>query len=350
MKKSILILAVAALAACSSPKSYNISGKLDIEGTTVYLLDGEQNPIDSAEMNDGAFIMEGTFEAPSMCALANTRDGSDFSARFFLEEGDIVVGTDPENPTGMVVTGTPANDALIAYNTTAKALIEEYYKEDTSEERRAAIEAEYDKLAPAALEANHDNLFGVLMLQQAVYELTGEEILAETALFPEELQKNEMLAKLRDLGERKAKVAVGCPYIEVEQPTPAGEMLSLKATVENPANKYVLLDFWASWCGPCMGEVPFLKQAYEAYHDKGFEIYAISLDRDAARWNAAIDNNGMNWLHVSTLDYFDNAAAEPYAVQSIPTNYLIDCSNGTIAAINLRGEALDTKLAELLGE
>ena len=137
-------------------------------------------------------------------------------------------------------------------------------------------------------------------------------------------------------------------YINIEQPTPSGKMVSLKSVVENKNNRYVLLDFWASWCGPCMGEMPHLKEAYKLYHKKGFEIYGVSFDAKKEAWQGAIEKQQMKWVNVSTLERFDNPAAEDYAVESIPTNYLIDCSNGVIIAKNLRGEAVLEKLAELL--
>ncbi len=350
MKKILMLCVAAATVACTPKPNYTITGKLGLEGNTIYLLDNERNAVDSAAMIDGTFIMEGYVETPGIYSLSDTPDGSNFTARLFVEAGDIAVASDEENPGAIIATGSVSNDALLNYNAAAKALIEEYYKEETSEERRAAIEAEYENMGAEALKANRDNMFGLQMLRQSVYELSGEEILAELDAFAEPLKQTQMAADLRDLGERKAKVAVGCNYIDIDQPTPAGEMLSLKSTVENPANRYVLLDFWASWCGPCMGEVPFLKAAYDAYHDKGFEIYAVSFDRDADRWKGAIEAKEMNWIHVSTVEYFDNPAAEPYAVQAIPTNFLIDCSNGQIVASNLHGDEVSEKLAELLGE
>ncbi|MDR2891043.1 MAG: TlpA family protein disulfide reductase [Alistipes sp.] len=112
-------------------------------------------------------------------------------------------------------------------------------------------------------------------------------------------------------------------------------------------NEYTLLDFWASWCAPCMGEVPFLTEAYAQYKPKGFEIYGVSYDQDGEAWRAAIADNGMNWVHVSALKGWDCPTAALYGVRSIPRNMLID-KKGNIVAENLRGEALAAKLAELL--
>ena len=198
------------------------------------------------------------------------------------------------------------------------------------------------------MEQNRTNLFGALLLaQQLGYELSGQELLDEIALFPEELQRSSVLESLKESAEQKIRTDVGQPYTDVAQPDAEGQEVSLKSVVENPANKYVLLDFWASWCGPCMGEVPHLKKAYGEFHKKGFEIYGVSFDKDREKWLEAIDRNGMNWVHVSEVNGFDNQAARDYAVQGIPSNFLI-AADGTIVARNLRGEALYEKIAELL--
>ena len=114
-------------------------------------------------------------------------------------------------------------------------------------------------------------------------------------------------------------------------------------------DKPAIVDFYASWCGPCMGEVPHLKETYDKFHKKGFEIYGVSFDRDRDKWLAAVKDNGMDWIHVSELQQFDNRAAKDYAVQGIPSNFLID-AQGVIVAKNLRGEDLYKKVEELLGK
>jgi thiol-disulfide isomerase/thioredoxin len=112
--------------------------------------------------------------------------------------------------------------------------------------------------------------------------------------------------------------------------------------------KYVLIDFWASWCGPCRRENPNLVKTYAEYHPKGFEILGISLDKkeDRQKWLDAIHKDGLTWTQVSDLQGWDNAAAKAYNVQAIPMNYLLD-PNGKIIGKYLRGQNLDDKLKEI---
>jgi len=115
-------------------------------------------------------------------------------------------------------------------------------------------------------------------------------------------------------------------------------------TLSSLKGKIVLLDFWASWCGPCREENPTVKKAYAKFKDKGFEIYAISLDVKKDAWLKAIEEDGLPWLHVSDLK--NDTSAELYGVSGIPMNFLLD-KDGIIIAKNLRGEALTKKLEEV---
>lgn len=110
--------------------------------------------------------------------------------------------------------------------------------------------------------------------------------------------------------------------------------------------KYVLLDFWASWCGPCLGEMPNVKHLYAKYHKKGLEIYGVSLDDKADKWKAAIAKHELKWNHVSSLKGWNCPVAKEYNVTGIPRMYIIDPS-GRIIAQDLRGEDLANKMAEL---
>ena len=140
--------------------------------------------------------------------------------------------------------------------------------------------------------------------------------------------------------------AIGTTAPEINQAMPDGTKLSLKSL----RGKYVLVDFWASWCGPCRGENPNVVKAYNQYKDKGkgFTVFSVSLDEDKDRWTKAIAADGLLWPnHVSDLQKWNSAAAAAYGVQSIPASFLLD-PNGKIIGKNLRGPALQEKLAEVL--
>ena len=141
------------------------------------------------------------------------------------------------------------------------------------------------------------------------------------------------------------KVAVGSIAPEITLPQPNSEVISLS----DFRGQYVLIDFWASWCGPCRRENPNVKKVYEKYHDKGFEILGVSLDKAMQPWLNAIGQDGLEWRHVSDLKFWKSSVVADYQITGIPLTVLVD-PNGVIIAKNLRGEALDLKLAQILGE
>ena len=112
--------------------------------------------------------------------------------------------------------------------------------------------------------------------------------------------------------------------------------------------QYVLVDFWASWCGPCMMEMPNVKANYDKYHPKGFQVVGLSFDRNADAWKRAIREGGLNWIHLSDLKFWQTVAAETYGIRSIPSSILCD-PTGKIIAIDLRGEKLGQKLKDIYG-
>lgn len=141
----------------------------------------------------------------------------------------------------------------------------------------------------------------------------------------------------------RVNIAIGVEAPEIDLPGTDGKNIKLSSL----KGKYVLLDFWASWCRPCRGESPNLVNAYAKYKNKGFEIYQVSLDKEKAPWTNAITMDKLSeWIHVSDLRFWDCAAAKLYNVTSIPKSYLLD-KDGKIIAMDLRGPALDAKLAEI---
>lgn len=146
-----------------------------------------------------------------------------------------------------------------------------------------------------------------------------------------------------DVVSKMQATTIGQPAPEINLPSPAGESVALSSL----KGKIVLIDFWASWCGPCRKEMPNVVKAYKKYKDRGFEIFGVSLDQDKDKWVEAIKKDEITWPQVSDLRQWKSEAARIYNVQGIPYTVLLD-KEGRIIAKNLRGEELDKKLAEVL--
>lgn len=340
MKRFILIpAAMLALASCGNNTELTISGKTDSDTQNVYILAGNDT-LAVAPVVDGAFKVTVPAEEPSFLYV---REENGSTGAVLAEPGKVSYEMTDRH---FKATGTPLNDKYDAYRTKSSELYDEYQKTEDKAEKEA-ISKKYDDLDASFFEDNVSNWLGVYALTQNQYSMGPAELEEALAKLSPEFAENKDVVRLQERLVMLKKTAIGQPCIEIKLPSPEGNEISLSETVA--ANKYVLLDFWASWCGPCMGEVPYLVKDYAEYHSKGFEIFGVSLDRTKEPWVKAIADNKMSWLHVSDIKYWDCAPAKEYGVNSIPANYLID-SNGIIVARNLRGEALGEKLAELLGE
>jgi peroxiredoxin len=363
MKKIAYFFAAGAmaLASCSNEPAYKIAGTIEnvADGEYVYLQEAkgrELVKLDSAVVTAGKFTFEGRQDAAVNRYLSYTpKEGRAPRLDFFLENGDINV-VFGENAS---VTGTPNNDLYQAYKNESGALnkeMMELYKqlreEGITDEKKAEIEAKATELENKLseytfnfIDANIANPVGIHLWPGNSYSMELPQLQALAAKVPAEYQSNERIAKLLKRIEVLAKTAVGQKFTDFTLPSPEGEPVKLSDIIAK--NKYTLIDFWASWCGPCRREMPNVVAAYKEYNKKGFGIVGVSLDSDAEAWKKAITDMGMTWDHMSDVKGWECEGAALYGVNSIPATVLV-AQDGTIIARNLRGEAIKEKLAELL--
>lgn len=227
-------------------------------------------------------------------------------------------------------------------------------KERNDQAKVAELQMQYQKLMKtnndkvAAFMVEKSPSLGVLnQLQSNVidkdqyfstYEAVAAKLTGEWANYSHAKAFVDMVNKLR-------KISIGQPAPEIALPNTEGQVVKLSSM----KGKYVLVDFWAKWCGPCRQENPNVVKAYNKYKDKGFTVFGVSLDRSKEDWLKAIQDDGLTWTHVSDLKYWQSEAAKTYNITGIPFSVLLD-PNGVIIAKNLRGAALDSKLDEIFSK
>ena len=346
MKKLLIIIASALLAVgCNGTKTYVIEGHIDgLDGQVIVADINGQQEFASVLSPDGNFTLEVESATPLFATLV--LDGQSVLP-LFLEGSPIKVEGDFAEMQTIAATGTPANDAFKEFNLKQWELMSPLMDSESPEEEIIALIGKMQEIMNESYLANKDNLWGAyLFISNKYRELEADEIIEAIEAYPKGVQKMEEMAVVREYAEGLLKTGVGQQFIDITMPNAEGVDVALGEIVK--ANKYVLVDFWASWCRPCMAELPYLHEAYKAYHPLGFEIYGVSLDEDGAAWKSTIEQQNMSWVNVSTLQGWNTPAAQSYSVDSIPANLLID-AEGKIVAKNLRGEALAEKLYELLG-
>jgi thiol-disulfide isomerase/thioredoxin len=364
MKKIVYLFAAGtmALAACSNDPAYKISGTIEnvADGEYVYLSEAkgrELVKLDSAVVTAGAFTFEGRQDAAVSRIITYTpAEGRAPRYDFFLENGNIAMTLGKENTS---VTGTPNNDIYQAYKNEIQPLNKQYgdlYKqyraEGTTEEQKAELEKQMEEidnkmnaLTYSTIENNITNPVGIQLWPGNSYGMELEQLQALAAKVPAEFKTVPSIEKLLNRIEVLAKTAVGQKFTDFTMNDPEGNPVKLSDIIAK--NKYTLIDFWASWCGPCRMEMPNVVAAYKEYNKKGFGIVGVSLDRDAEAWKKGIKDLGMTWDHMSDVKYWDCEGAKLYGVNSIPATVLV-AQDGTIVARNVRGAAIKEKLAELL--
>lgn len=350
MKKILFpLLAALAIVGCGRNSGYTVTGTLDAQqaGSTVHLLSAGRDRTQIAESEvapDGTFTIKGKIDTPTIALLADN-DDQPFTM-LFLEPGKIEVRSDAEGD--YVITGTVSNDRFKAINDSLSSIQARFFAlgEGATEEQMEALQEEYQQVLDRGVDANLDNILGVYLFSAVSGDLTPAETREGIARFSQPMQQTELLSHMREAAQAKENTEVGKHYTDLTLRDADGQRIALSSLIG--PGKWVLLDFWATWCGPCNREIPFLREAYKTYKDKGFEIYGVSLDNDTDAWRAFLPENGMEWVNVIAVEEDKTSpAADTYAVRSIPANFLIS-PEGIIVAKDLRGEALQEKLAEVI--
>lgn len=345
MKKTAILFAAVLLCSCGGA-NYTISGRYELPpGDSVDLLGAGGTVIASGVVRaDTTVLLKGSVAEPGFAHLVD-RNRLAMPASFFLEPGDIrIEGLDEW---GYIVSGTPLNDKRKAFEEEMKVFGNKI-RQGSPGQSFDEILSEMEALYARTVDANPDNIFGVHIFTN--YEFPQikndpQKVRARIAQFTPEMQAHPTLKRSQVQAQAVLQTAVGQHFTDLALKNADGETIALSSLVG--PGRWVLLDFWATWCKPCMVEIPHLKAAYDVFREKGFEIYGVSLDSDRVKWKKVIAEEGMNWTNtvIRSDDSLDATAL--YDISSIPTNFLI-APDGTIAAKNLRGEQLREKLEELL--
>ncbi len=367
MKKILSLLAFQLMAAATvmaAQVNYKVTGELpeSFNGCKMYisLVDGGTVvAVDSAVVSNGKFTMSGKMDAPVIGQIsATTADGKKHAATIVIEDTPAMVSFADDK---LAVRGGRRNQALSFFRTNiekimqipnGEALVKEYRDSTTTKERRDEIiklfnetETKFADAAKKFVNENTDNIVGAYVFTNIYSNYEPNELDALMAQAGDEFKNDAIVKRIVEVLEKGKLRTVGRKYTDFAQPDKNGNIHHLSEYVSK--SKYLLVDFWASWCGPCRAEMPNVKAAYEKYHAKGFEVLGVSLDNNKDKWLNAIETLGLPWQHLSDLKGWQCEASSIYGVQGIPCTMLI-AQDGTIVATDLRGEELEKKLAELL--
>ena len=309
-------------------------------------------------MVDGKFTMNGNAEKDAFMAIGIKENP--WATIFFNDGTPMTI-----NLNDSTLKGSPLNERLVRYDIDINAPYANYMIkiQSMSEEERKAKEMELagglmiammkmmtgvekvfkeerETLVPVAFISEYQQMFGQQKLDSV---LATKPVWASHPIVKSLV---DHAAQQKALEEKKLAF-IGKQFIDLEEADPDGKMHKLSEYVGK--GKWVLVDFWASWCGPCKAEMPNVVAAYEKYHDKGFDIVGLSFDNKKEPWVKDIENLKMPWTHLSDLKGWNTVASEVYGVNSIPDNLLID-PQGKIVARGLRAQGLQNKLKEIFGE
>jgi len=370
----LFILALLPLSIFAQSESFTVKGtvgKLN-SPSKVYLSYRQNKTVitDSASIKNGMFELKGQVSNPVKAKLVLDHAGKGLQSlrtpdfvELYLERG-VVSLTSKDSVYNAVVVGSVVNDdnrklteKLAAAKNKMKVMLAEYYAapdekkkskefQDETEKRYNAITKEIQEIESAFIRDNPNSYVSLDIIKNTGGSIPNVEVLDSLFKSLTETIRNSSAGK--ELSERIDKlklVAVGAIAPDFTQMTPENQPVKLS----DFKGKYVLIDFWASWCGPCRAENPNVVKVYNQYKDNGFTVLGISLDNEKGRdaWLKAINKDQLTWTQVSDLKGWYNEVAALYSVKAVPQNFLID-PNGKIIAKNLRGEELAAKLKEII--
>lgn len=343
-------------------KGFTIKGNIKgLEDGTTYLMkynkDGKFTKIDTSEIKDGKFQFEGKLKQPGILFI--NLHGKP-AIEIYAENSDITIKGKRDSLDNVMVSGSQVHEQYDYFKDQIKALEEqqqelyplfsEAKKNDNKKELNRldslydAIEDDKIKIIKQYIADNPKTPVSLYAIRKhLVYYLDGKELEAQLSELDTSLHKFDTYKELAGRVDVLSKCAIGkkAPNFTLEDST--GKPVSLNDFRGN----YLLLDFWASWCGPCRRENPNVVRMYKKYNDKGFEVLGVSLDSKRDKWLKAIEEDNLTWTHVSELKGWDSKAGKLYGVMSIPHTLLIN-KEGIIIDKNLKGKDLKEKLMELM--
>jgi peroxiredoxin len=360
--RNLLILVLLLLAlSCSQQKGYEIEVALTGAEGVILLEQREGNRFvvkDSATIVDGKAILKGEVEFPEIYFL--TLQSLNQRGLIFVENVKMKVTGHADSIRAIRIKGSPVNDeyqslktALDAQSDKGMALYQQYQMAmqqgdpdapKIMEEVRAIFDEQEDMMVQF-IRNNPKSWVNPVLLEQIQQGREPDELEELISALDPKIQDLPAIQSIMERIAQLKHVAIGKIAPDFVQNDPDGNPVRLSEVY--PKNEYTLIDFWAAWCGPCRVENPNIVAIHNDFKDKGFGVFGVSLDRSREDWLKAIEDDKLDWPHVSDLQFWQNEAARLYSVSSIPASFLVD-REGRIVAKNLRENALRQKVAELL--